>query len=756
MSNTVARAIRVVEQHPSVKEVGIPTVDDKTRNTTVEVTFDLELPNAWMAEGVSPNGVFVNEVVTLVFSPNCSLVPPEIYLRRDFDRSLAHVQPGSPDEPPVPCIYDGDLRELLQQQGLYVILSQLKLWLENAALGRLIDPKQGWEPVRRDNADGLIVADVTYLESVIRRSAGFAVFPFAYLRYPPEDLYLVYGEVQNKSIKLHPSNLCNLIAQKTDAHGRSLAILVWSDETVIADRYRPETVTDMESLRGRAAEYGCDEPLRIALHRLQECARSFSAISLPIAIILCARRPFHLIGSASSLEFCPYIVEVTGPQLFLNTQPIRPTQHRHVINRELLGRMSGNNVELPVAWVQLGAGSIGSKIALHLARAGQAPSIVIDRTYLLSPYHAARHALVPMGQAHIEWVRGKAEGLASAIQGLGQSTKHYSDDVINAIRDQNLARRILPEDSRLIVNSTASLAVREALASVRDPNVIPRVVETLLFARGAVGLFSVEGPSRNPDIGDLITETYALMREDARLQAVVFTNDEAMRRQETGQGCGSTTMVMTDARISMFAASMAEVIGGMLQTQLPDGGGRIILGAMQADRISIEWQSHDITPFERVIIDNSPSWSVHVAPRAHRKIQDEVGRWPIVETGGILLGRFSEPAQTFYVIDVLPAPEDSERSADQFVLGTHGVLRALERYSESCRYALYCLGTWHSHLRSSGASVQDRSTAAALAQARIVPSVLLIHTRRGYRAVLAEALSSRASSFNVGSGLTAI
>jgi hypothetical protein len=46
-----------------------------------------------------------------------------------------------------------------------------------------------------------------------------------------------------------------------------------------------------------------------------------------------------------------------------------------------------------------------------------------------------------------------------------------------------------------------------------------------------------------------------------------------------------------------------------------------------------------------------------------QKITAEVVRWPNVETGGILIGGFSEIAQPFYITDILAAPEDSERSA---------------------------------------------------------------------------------------------
>lgn len=101
------------------------------------------------------------------------------------------------------------------------------------------------------------------------------------------------------------------------------------------------------------------------------------------------------------------------------------------------------------------------------------------------------------------------------------------------------------------------------------------------------------------------------------------------------------------------------------------------------------------------------------------------------------MGRLSEAAKTFYVEDILPAPEDSVRTAHGFVLGRQGTRRDITAFAESMRWSLYCLGTWHSHLEVSGASTLDRATAEAVALARLAPSMLLIHSPRGYEFILA-------------------
>jgi hypothetical protein len=177
--NVIGRALRLISEHPAVVSVLAGAADPETAATVVEVAVRLGLPNAWMADGHSPNGVRAVEPVTLILPAAFPLKPPVIYLRPDFDRSLAHVNPGPPDEQPVPCIYDGSLLELVQQQGLAGILNQLVLWLENAALGRLIDPQHGWEPVRRDSLDDFVVADAAHLRSLVTRQEGYAIPPWA-------------------------------------------------------------------------------------------------------------------------------------------------------------------------------------------------------------------------------------------------------------------------------------------------------------------------------------------------------------------------------------------------------------------------------------------------------------------------------------------------------------------------------------------------------------------------------------------------
>jgi len=241
-----------------------------------------------------------------------------------------------------------------------------------------------------------------------------------------------------------------------------------------------------------------------------------------------------------------------------------------------------------------------------------------------------------------------------------------------------------------------------------------------------------------------MAEAYSCIREDEALQPMMFGSGAPLVRQMVGEGCGSPTMVMSDARVSMFAAPMAETIMRMQNASLPEHGGRLLIGQVSGDGLGLSWSDRAVPPVIIVEVEGPDGWSVRIARRAGEKIAADVGRWSGaetggIETGGILIGRISEPARTVYVTDVLPAPKDSTRSAHEFVLGTSGARKSIADYAESAGYSLFCLGTWHSHLAVSGPSATDRTTATAVALARLAPSILLIHTPAGFKALLADA-----------------
>ena len=745
------RALVLISEHPGVETVGAPWIDKASGVVTVDVTFTVNLPSEWRRQRESPSGVRFREEVRFMFPSGFPLDPPQLSLREDFVRNFPHMQPWLVDGRPVPCIYDGQLSELLHSEGLGGILNQTCLWLERAALGTLIDPEQGWEPVRRDSFDDVVVADSGDLQRLVDRRGGFRFLSLEYLRtVAGNGVEFVHAHVSSKRVILSHKAIADVFAEveiqrETRLHaGRSVVLTVWpgkqpSGKLIVCDSYLPETVNDIAELKRRASLYGCAREFNEGLNRLRRCLQGWrSKGSYKMVVILLARRPFKVIGSGSPIELCPYIVDIQLPAFLVDGEStaVRPAGHCHAISRSLLTHMAGQTATVdPARWTLLGAGSLGSKLALHLARAGNGPEVVVDRS-AISPHNAARHGLIPgKGDLQILWMGNKARLLSQALDGLNQTARPIRADAAQIASARKHARDAWSRDSWGVVNATASLTVREALGA--SQTVPARVIETALFAVGRIGMITVEGPERNPSTADLAAEFYAILQDCPDLGLIAFRRDTEVTRRSIGHGCGSMTMAMSDGRVSLFAAGMAEYLLARQRKELPTKGGEVLIGQLSEHGLGVEWRSWPIPPVTLVQTANGEAWRIHVHARALSKIKSEVGRWPNAETGGVLLGRLSEVARTAHVVDVVEAPEDSTRSSREFVLGTQGLRQRLQAYSESVDWSLYCLGTWHSHLSSAGPSATDRATAKAVSLARLTPSFFLIVTPAGFHAIAA-------------------
>ena len=728
------RAIALAHAHPQVASVGPIDIG----SLAAQVTFRVNIPSESKQRGASPSGVLQEEPVRFEFPHDYPMQAPEPSLRIDFSRNHPHMQPWLVDGRPVPCIYDGALRELLHQEGFAGLLNQTALWLDRAASGDLIDREQGWEPVRRDSYGDYLVGDAEFLRSLVNKKRGYRFHGLTYMKLHVSH---VYGRVSDERVDVGHTSASNLFPGSRDGLRNSLALVVWppndaSRLAVICNNYRPETVDSLGDLMRRAAEYGCAQGLESGLTQLRlYLSRHPRTGSFTLAVVLLARRPFHLIGSQSPIELCPYVIDVAAPDHFAagDAMPVRPAAHLDPVSRPLLAQMSGGDStdnSRRVHWTLIGAGSLGSKVALHLARAGHGPEVVVDNA-VMSPHNAARHALMPGTGA-------KARLLCDALRELDQSARPIVADAGTSSIFRPKDRGIWSNDSWVTVNTTASLSVHEALSAARAMKT--RAIEVSLFGGGRVGLITVEGHNRNPNAGDLMAEFYATLREAPTLASEVFVRDDAMMRQAVGQGCGTVTMSMSDGRVSLFAAGVAEYLLAKQREGLPCCGGELLIGRLSDQGLSVRWEIIAVPPVTVVAAPlKGERWRIHIHARAAARIQAESARWTHAETGGVLMGRISEVARTVHIVDVMDAPEDSVRAPTKFVLGMRRLRRQLEVFSSSVDWSLCCLGTWHSHLAAGGPSHLDRATAKAVSVARLNPSVFLIRATDGYHAILRDA-----------------
>jgi hypothetical protein len=742
----VSRALRVIATHPAVASITAgPDVDPSI--TTATVHIDTNLPGPWRAEGRSPNGVLSVEPVVLAFTARYPLSPPRVFLREDFDRSHPHLLPIKEGLPPEPCYLAGSTRELMRSRGILGVVGQIADWLERAALVQLIDPAHGWEPTRRDDFSDIIIADLAWLQSLPTRSAGSAVYDAEYTASGAsmgDGVYRLETSHRLKTLDAEFAGSFRFGSQAGVRWGSGLVLVAWSGKAAsgapfVADRYTPETVSNVASLHRRAQEIGCGEVFAARMRLIEQRLRAVSfKVPTPLAVILLARRPCHLSGTNSPIEACPYLIEIGGGDDLSpkSDHPVRLAFHCDMLSIPLLRRASGDDEsqERP-SWTLLGCGSVGSKMAMHMARTGRGPSVVIDRDIML-PHNFARHATLPEGDGS-RMFAGKAVLLAQALDDFRQPATAMSLDIISELTEAKAGgSAMFPPGAGVVVNATGSVAVREALAANSLPT-RPRVIETCLLGAGSFGYMTVEGPAANPSTADLAVEAYRHLQRDPSSRQLAFSAEA--QAIAIGQSCSSLTFPLSDARLSALCAPMAETLATAFRNGPPLGGGELLLGRLAEDGLNQTWARIPIEPWLVVQGSNPDAPCVRLSSRVDAAIRQAVADRAGVETGGVLIGRYADVSNTFHVVDVLPAPPDSRFSRDEFILGKEGLRDTLEDIVSGSGGALYPLGTWHNHLVPSGASATDLRTALHLAVEQTFPVLMLILRPDGYESLVVEA-----------------
>ena len=668
---------------------------DNAPSNVLELTVNTHLPQDFKKEGVSSRGVKAIEPVRLEFRDQYPFLAPRVVLRDDFPRSFPHINPSSEDV--LPCIYEGDLTELLQQQsGLEMVIFQLVSWLRKAAADDLMDLSQGWEWMRNDNCKGILKGNFKSLrEAVLDKPFKGMFCAYVLPNYPKE----VFGAC------LSPKQWGGC------ENGRnSLPCFIYAppQENVISD-YHPNKVTNVEELKEFFITHigaGTFDEAMTEIAKQKGIGR-FIAVAV-------VRRPIHLINTNTNLEVLPFLINVkrTGKKHVSLQSPVLLLGTSELCSPALMRQVSGHQSEFHGRLIQLGGGSLGSKLSLHLLRNGL-PRICFVDTDMLSSHNMARHALT---WGINEWFKSSAMAATAELFGVEESVGKY--DYIEAATTTSV--------NDLIVDSTASLAVRNRLTL---DDVKARVVHTGLYGKmeHQCGICFIEGSGRNPRVDDMC---FHFMRANVLddIGAVDYTAKN-LERCTYGQGCSSLTMKVDDATISLLAAGMAHRVQKCIDSGFPDTGdcgyGRT------EDGESVRWARLDMGKTLVLPGVRDDGYQVRVLSCAKDEMDRLAESAHKNETGGYLVGAIVPNTKTITVVACLPPPSDSRATPAEFILGVEGMKNVETTINEKSNCVLGVIGTWHTHPMGGRASITDWDTYDKIFEKRKCPTLCLIWAPTG-------------------------
>ena len=651
----------------------------------VKTTALINLPSKFIEDGVTDIGVKSSEPVKFVFSENFPNKAPKILLRDDFPRCFPHINPSK--EEVLPCIYDGDLSELLQQTKWFdAILDQLIGWLQKAASNSLMDLEQGWEPMRLDATSGVISYNKFDLTRVIEKEGNRQEL----VRYTDTNNFLCVDFESTNSSK--EAILCVLKAQGINKNYIPCPIKTLSDFYKYSDSIG---VIDIKKIIEN-----CDK--QNIHHDVLFCT-------------LVVERPCNIINSDSKLELLNFAIKKAKPRKgkkrVLPECKVEMLWHISPSSPELLKNLSGRNTKLNQTKKisLLGCGSVGSKIGVHLARNGNTHFQCIDKDIFM-PHNNARYGL------SMAVCMNKARLLATSINQIQSSNNSTTSKDAFSTDYSN---------SRIIIDSTASFAVRNFLMT---KNNLPPIISTGLYHQGRFGFLLEEG--QNCKLCDLWAFLYLKSHTNELIREMLF--DSKQDNVLIGQSCSSMTSIMSDDIISLHSSSFAYNIQNRLENGLSNGG-KLIITEHNNGFLS----GNKDEQIEGVEISTShKGWSIRILNCTKEKMDQQSKAAGENETGGVLLGTIFLGAKVIVVSDILPPPKDSKSSPCEFIIGKDGLEDKITDLEGLTHGKVTYLGTWHSHPCGGSASQTDINTLNKLNNIRDnEPTVCLIWKPSGLEVV---------------------
>lgn len=326
----------------------------------------------------------------------------------------------------------------------------------------------------------------------------------------------------------------------------------------------------------------------------------------------------------------------------------------------------------------IGAGSLGSQLAINLAREGRFRWTIVDQDSLL-PHNLARHALHP-----VEVGVPKALGLANRIDALlGETVSFFPASILNPPKE--LEESLGAAD--IVIDASASVAVSRHVADLPRPGA--RRISVFFNPAGSALALLAEGDESGITLRDLEAQYHALIQNDPLL--------ESHLKEEPGirysGSCRAATNRISASRAALLSAIASQAIVDALATS--DAVVRVwTIGENNAVTPSAQAGM----PVETITLGD---WTItYDRTLAGRIVALRDEQLP-AETGGVLLGIMDTSRRSIHLVVALPAPRDSEGTVTSFERGVSGLAETVAAAAARSLHQIRYVGEWHSHPRGS-------------------------------------------------------
>lgn len=326
-----------------------------------------------------------------------------------------------------------------------------------------------------------------------------------------------------------------------------------------------------------------------------------------------------------------------------------------------------------------GVGALGSALAELWAKEAWGQWTLIDPDYI-KPHNIVRHVAKDFQIGHFK-VDAVKEFMEANYHNDAYSVVAIPDSVTN---DNNHLVKEAINAADFLVDATTTLEVPRDLSRKDD---VSRLCSIFLTPSGSDSVLLLEDADRNVRLESLEAQYY---------RAIINTewgNTHLEGHQGTlsvGAGCRDVSVVLSNEAVLLHAATLARQVrllrnqaGSCMRVWSSNPG----TGAVVVQEIPVYETVRMPSAAWQVICDTGIQEQLRAIRRAHLPN----------ETGGVILGYIDQKLKAIYVVDVLPAPPDSEADPTGFTRCVDGLEASLQEVARRTANIVGYIGEWHSH-----------------------------------------------------------
>ncbi len=617
------------------------------------------------------------EPISIVFMTNDDSWPPRVRSERaDFPVAMVHtnIDPDT-DGGLCLCIWEENWSDLATGLTGQVLIERIRSWFSSMAAGTIHDDEQHLEPLIHSGAHTLIVppgrVDGTWhAQWAVENDGRYAV---AVGPQPPKEggkvKFAVYARrlpsQVHRGLALTPYDL-GALHKLSEGFGFDLIgdFATWLKEPEQLEKATERLPILLLMVPKRRTNEGDDEEVEVWCYSYLE-SLAILGERLSITATMAGVTTITVLGTTHGVDLAS-----------IRLEPWRVVTR---LNRASARKFSGIDRPKDVRFLGIGAGAIGSNVAMVTTRSGLGPWTVVDSDILL-PHNVVRQVQRngAVGFRKAEILRHELDNVLAAT-----GNEFIAVDVFNPGGDAQVLDAAL-RNAEVTVDFSASPAVVSWL-SEQPAN---RVVSAFFGPSGSDLVVLAESVSRNTRIDEIEAQYFWAVAKDEKLKGHLAA--ARMDRIRYANACQDLSRPLPPWQVHTLCGLAA----GRLIQIVDEEGASFRAWRMDTASGAVDSVAVPVHPSHRFRNGDMRVTVSDEVVQTMRELRRQSGR---NETGGVLMGSFDLVCNVLHIVAALPAPPDSKRSPTYFIRGIKDLKPRIEAISEASAGRLHYVGEWHSH-----------------------------------------------------------